>query len=323
MHRSGKTQRARMNRQITWGLVATIKAPVQDILNFAAYHLDLGAHRLHIYLDAPNPEAYPFLKAHPRIKVTTCNEAYWKRRKRKRPPGHQFRQTLNASQAYRRIEADWIGHIDVDEFLWPGSASIAEHLAEVPSSARSARVFAIESLAGHPGAYKMAVPNGPDRDRVLAAIYPNFGIFLKGGFISHTAGKVFARTGLDEVQIRIHNMMIGGNKDPEPHRIAGIDLCHHHAEDWDHWYASYRYRLEKGSYRADLSPAFERVVGGMNTHELLSMIEGEQGKAGLRAFFEEINVQGDGALARLEGAGLVKRRDLGLDAKRRKHFPHF
>lgn len=307
----------------TWGLVATIKAPAAEVLNFAAYHLELGAHRLHIYLDAPNPGAYPLLKAHPRIKVTTCDDAYWKRRKRPRPPGHQFRQTLNATQAYRRIEADWIGHIDVDEFLWPGPVSVAAHLAGAPAAAKSARVFAIEALATRPGTYKVAVPNGPERDRLLATVYPNFGIFLKGGFMSHTVGKVFARTGLENVQLRIHNLMIDGEKDPAPHIVDGMELCHHHAEDWDHWYGAYRYRLEKGSYRADLSPAFERILGGMNTHELLSMIEAEEGEAGLRAFFDEMNAVGDGAFERLQTAGLARRRTLDLEAKRRKHFPGF
>ena len=42
----------------TWGIVSTIKAPAKDILTFAAYHLDLGAHRVYIYLDAPDTRAF-------------------------------------------------------------------------------------------------------------------------------------------------------------------------------------------------------------------------------------------------------------------------
>ena len=61
-----------------WGVVATIKAPAQDVLRFAAYHLDLGAHRLFIYLDEPNPEAYAPLKNHSKVRVFSCDDAFWK-----------------------------------------------------------------------------------------------------------------------------------------------------------------------------------------------------------------------------------------------------
>jgi hypothetical protein len=61
-----------------WGVVATILAPTLDVLRFAAYHLDAGAHRLFIYLDDPESDAYALLKAHPKIRVHQCNDAHWK-----------------------------------------------------------------------------------------------------------------------------------------------------------------------------------------------------------------------------------------------------
>ena len=49
----------------TWGLAATIKAPVAETLHFAAYHIEAGAHRLYIYLDPDYANAdsarYPWL----------------------------------------------------------------------------------------------------------------------------------------------------------------------------------------------------------------------------------------------------------------------
>ena len=103
-----------------WGLVATILSPTVDVLRFVAFHLDAGAHRLYIYLDDPDAEVHDILKAHSKIRVQKCNDAYWKKLGAKRPAKHQVRQTANATRAYnRKVEVDWLTHIDVDEFIVP------------------------------------------------------------------------------------------------------------------------------------------------------------------------------------------------------------
>src|SRR6056297_2395339 len=105
--------------QPTWGLVATIKADTTAILNFAAHHLDLGAHRVHVYLDAPAPHAFAALKAHPKCRVTLCDATYWDRRG-KRPDTHQPCQSTCGRFCRQWVALiDWRAHIDVDEFLWP------------------------------------------------------------------------------------------------------------------------------------------------------------------------------------------------------------
>ena len=76
---------------LRWGLVAKILAPTSDILRFVAYHLEAGAHRLYIYLDDPEADAYAPLKAHPKIRVQKCDDAYWAKVGGKRPTKHQVR----------------------------------------------------------------------------------------------------------------------------------------------------------------------------------------------------------------------------------------
>lgn len=103
-----------------WGLVATILSPTVDVLRFVAFHLDAGAHRLYIYLDDPDAEVHYILKARSKIRAQKCNDAYWKKLGAKRPAEHQVRQTTNATHAYnRKVEVDWLTHIDVDEFIVP------------------------------------------------------------------------------------------------------------------------------------------------------------------------------------------------------------
>jgi len=308
-----------------WGLVATIKAPATEILDFAAYHLDRGAHRLYLYLDEPNPQAYPTLKAHPKIRVTTCDDAYWNRMGKKRPSKHQSRQTFNATRTYARPpEVDWLIHIDVDEFLWPDSppdTSVADNLGALPAKIQCARIRPVESLSGDGTAFKGFVDSGPERTKVINRIYPQFGRHVKGGFLSHLAGKMFVRTGMDQLTVKIHNVFLGDDMNPNAIELDDLMLCHCHATSWDQWIAAYHFRLEKGSYRSELAPNAPRDQGGMSIHEVLSAIEADSGEAGLRDFYGEFCADTPELRARLDAEGLLRLCDLQLDTKRRKHFP--
>ncbi|MGI9368936.1 MAG: glycosyltransferase family 2 protein [Ruegeria sp.] len=305
--------------QPTWGVVATIRATPPEILRFAAHHLDLGAHRLFLYFDEVTPAAET-LARHPRIRVTTCDSEYWKRRKRPRPQKHQVRQTLNASHAYRRGQVDWLTHIDVDEFLWPDS-TIAGALSNLPDTANLARVRSVEALSGTDNAYKAFIPAGPHREKLVQEIYPRFGAFVKGGFLSHVAGKVFLRTGLPDIEFRLHNAFQSGQMIRDGIELTQVDLCHHHGHDWADWIAKYRYRLTNGSYRADLAPNTARERGGLTMHELLTTIEADGGESGLRQFFDELSAADPQVRKHLAARDMIRYRDLQLAEKVRKHFP--
>ena len=194
---------------IRWGLVATVLAPTSEILKFAAYHLEAGAHRLYLYLDDPNCDAYPILKAHPKIRVQRCDDAYWKKARGQRPVKHQVRQSHNATHAYhRKREVDWMAHIDVDEFV-VSQQNIGTSLAQLADKTDCARMRPMEQLAGSELHFKKFIPGGPDRNPLVEKIYPEFGKYVKGGFLSHLAGKLFVRTGIDDLNWRIHNIFLG------------------------------------------------------------------------------------------------------------------
>ncbi|WP_244614833.1 glycosyltransferase family 2 protein [Pukyongiella litopenaei] len=298
-------------------MVATIKASPRAILDFAAYHLDLGAHRIYLYLDAPNP-AREVLGAHPKLRVTECDDRWWRRRGG-RPNKHQVRQSVNATHAYaRRAEVDWLAHIDVDEFLAPG-ASVAAALAALPPGTLTARMRPMEALAGSEGMFKAFIPPGPERRPTVARLYPNFGTFVTGGFLSHVAGKVFLRTGLDGIAFRIHNAFQGDVMNPgEAEAGEALALCHRHAGDWEAWIAAFQYRLDRGAYRAELPPA---AKNGATLHALLDRIARSEGEAGLRAFFDEVAAASPELVTRLRREGLLREIDLNLQARREKHFP--
>lgn len=307
----------------TWGITATILAPADEILRFAAFHLEAGAHRVYLYLDAENPVAFDALKGHPKIRVTTCDAAWWGQKASGRPNKHQVRQTVNATHAYhRKTEVDWLIHIDVDEFLI-SDQPIADTLLDTPADILVARVRPMEALAGDNTALKGFIPAGPARHTIVQELYPTYGTQLNGGFLSHLAGKVFVRTGLPDIRIQIHNAF---QRNAE---IKGIDLpqdtlalAHFHAKTWDAWLAAYRFRLTKGSYRAALGPNKPRDKGGLSMHELFMSIEQDSGEDGLRAFFNEVCADTPALRARLHTHGFLRRATLDLDAAVSRHFPN-
>src|SRR5690554_3668426 len=314
-----------MRQAITWGLVATIKAPCEDILNFVAHHLEIGAHRIHVFLDEDSPDARRALAAHPGCTVTLTDDGYWAGH-RKRPKKHQARQTLNATRAYRSGPGvDWLAHIDVDEFLHPAGASVADQLAALPQNARTARVRPIEALAapesgGTPEWFKGCDPRQSPRNAQTQEIYPTYGALLNGGFLSHVAGKIFVRTGQEGVSLRIHNAFDLDGAIPNDHDLTQTRLCHFHAPSWEEWRRSYEYRLASGSYRPDLKGT-PSIPTTMNA--LFHAIENEGGETALRAFYDEVCTATPVLRARLEEYGLLHRIDLDLTAKRTRHFPEF
>ncbi|WP_245220401.1 MULTISPECIES: glycosyltransferase family 2 protein [unclassified Ruegeria] len=304
----------------TWGVVSMVRGPTEDVLRFVAYHLDLGAETIYIYLDEPNQRTFEALKAHPSVCVQVCDDAYWQKLKRTRPDKHQVRQSVNATYAYRDTHLDWLAHIDVDEFLW-SPTPISDVLREVPDKVHAARVRPIEALAGGDDLYKAHVPQSPARTELIEMLYPNYGAFVLGGFLSHVQGKLFARTGLKRLSFRIHNLFQNGKLLPCKYELVQVDLCHRHAPDWDHWIAHYPFRMDRGSYQAGMAPNAPREMGGLNKNELLSWIESEHGEDGLRAFFNEMSGADPDVRARLKQNGLIRHRALNLDEKLAKHFP--
>ena len=316
-----------------WGLVATIKAPARDVLDFAAYHLDLGAHHLFIYLDNENPKAQVALEAHPNVTVTRTNGDYWQETLGRKPAKHQLRQTRNATHAYTRAgEAglDWLGHIDVDEFLCPTN-DMGAALSALPGTINAARVAPAEALAteGQPGLDPSAIyckawePDSARRQALETAIYPTYGSYLRGGFISHTQGKSFLRTGLAPLTFKIHRAMRGEDEVGPSCFLDGVDLCHRHIKSWQDWQKSFAYRHDKGSYRAELKSIRPAIEGGLSLHHLFNLFLQEGGETALRAFFDEICLARPDHIDALNAYGLLRIFHLDLDEKRERHFPHW
>ncbi len=307
-----------------WGIVTTTNAEQQKVLEFAAWHLELGADRLFIYLDAPDPETQGVLNAHPKIRAIHTDAAWWEKRNR-RPVKHQVRQCANARHANnQKPDVDWLAHIDVDEFLIPDQ-TVAEVLANLPKDAFCARVRPIEALAPaerdpeNPRYFKTFHLDPKLRQAATDRSFPKWSEHLSGGFLSHVAGKLFFRTGHKGLDIKIHNVIRDDVQNPGMVELSQITLAHFHADSWDHFIQAYRFRLERGSYRADLKPQVKRDRS-MSLHDLFQTIEADGGEAALRQFYEDVATATPSLRAALDKEGLLRQIDFQPKALLSKHF---
>lgn len=298
--------------RLRWGLVSTIKAPLPQIAQFAAHHLELGADSLHIYLDEPNQKTAAFLAQHPRIRVVQCDDAYWTSLGKPRPDTHQNRQGANASRTLQSKDngLHWLGHIDVDEFILT-AAPMSEVLSRVPSDKAALRLPVIEALApksGTPSHFKLPPGMVGQSKGVLQDIYPTFGMHLNAGFLSHTVGKIIGRTHIPKTRMNIHALRRNGARINDVARADGVYLAHFHTINWDQFRKHLDFRMTKGSYRT------KRDGQDLSLGEMLRFVQDEEGETGLWLFYDEVCADTPRLRDRLAQHNMLKTHHFDLNA---------
>ncbi|MEL7090900.1 MAG: glycosyltransferase family 2 protein [Pseudomonadota bacterium] len=293
--------------KLRWGIVSTVKAPVDQIARFLAHHLDLGAHRILVHLDVPDAQIAQTL-AHKRVQFVQCDAAYWDGRPDRTTATHQMRQLFNASRVYRATRLHWLAHVDVDEYLLP-PAPIPELLAAAPSEATHIEVSPVEMMActGDPHHFKRFT-----KKPLRRIIFPEFGEYAPGGFIGTESPKCIARTGLDGVKLGIHALRYQGDKLDTGVEMPGLELGHAHAPDYDTFRRHIAYRLDKGSYH-------DRQGKPNKMGHLIRMLMAE-GEDALRAFYDELNAPTPERLDLLRAHEKLRTETLDLEAKVARHF---
>lgn len=117
----------------TVGIVTTLKAPLDEVLRFVNYHLNIGVDHLFLFFDDPNDPAISLLKKYRTVTCIRCDAAYWASRGVTRSDVVVLRQTENATlalQMARDLGLTWLAHIDGDELLY-SVMGLKSALAEV------------------------------------------------------------------------------------------------------------------------------------------------------------------------------------------------
>ena len=221
---------------VSWGLVATVKAPEDQVLAFIAHHLSLGAARLWIYFDDPDDPAFARVAALPRVTATRCTPMYWAMRGG-RDDRHQNRQIRNARHAQRTCTLDWLGHIDVDEFLH-APRPVADILGQVPAEVPNLMMDAFEAMHDPDlpddifTARHFRGPLRHQHDALRRAILGPLADVVTAGNIGHTNGKTFCRPAVKGLSLRIHQVTIHKERLNTPFD-PDLRVLHFHAQDQD------------------------------------------------------------------------------------------
>lgn len=294
--------------KLRWGIVSTVKAPLREVAEFIAYHLDLGAHRIHIHLDDPNPALAERL-AHHKVRFTQCDDAYWAGKSDRARATHEMRQVFNATRMYRITQLDWLAHIDVDEFILTRDP-VADLLASVDANCSHVALEPVEMMDS-PGTLHHFKRYGSVEERAI--IYPQFGPLVRGGFIGTASPKIIARRGLDDIRFGIHALRLRGDVVQGGGTLPGVELGHAHAPDFDTFKRHMTYRLDKGSYRD------RNGQPNAKGHLIRALLEDPDPNA-LRRFHAELCVPTPERLDLLAAHDMLRTERLDLDAKVRRFF---
>jgi hypothetical protein len=286
-----------------WGLVATVRAPEDQVLAFVAHHLSLGAARIWLYFDDPEDPAYPAVAAIHRVTATRCSEAHWQALGG-RHDKHQSRQRQNAKHAMKQCRLPWIGHIDVDEFLHPARpvSDILDGLSAETLALRLEPFEAMHDPALADDIFTARQFRGTLNDNDAALRPLVLGMFqtvVPQGMLSHQVGKSFCRTGVKGVNLRLHAVFrrkdrINADFHPD------LPLLHFHAQDQTAWLAALPFRLTRGAYQYNPDLQAHLAAGPL---------------AAIRAFYKGTQTLTAEQADLLEAAGRLITADLGLRAK--------
>lgn len=290
----------------SWSLVATVKAPEDKVLAFAAHHLSLGADHLWLYFDDPDQPIPDPLAHHPRVTVTLCDAAHWTRVGKARPPQHQNRQTQNARFTYReKVSSDWIVHIDVDEFILT-PRPIAAILDETPAETIAMKLEPFEAMHDPllpDDIYTSREFRGALRHehwpRRRAALGP-YRKVIRDGMLSHTVGKVIYRTRVPGLLPRLHAVMVNKEFVKTPDWHPEMQLLHFHSQDKAAWLAAVPFRMTKGAYQ--FRPELQAFLA-------------ESGPEDIDRFYRRTQILSVDLRDALVKVGRVILADLGLRAK--------
>lgn len=289
-----------------WGICSTVKAPTEQVLAFVAHHLDLGARRIWLYFDDPADPAADALTGIERVTVTRCDAAHWRSVCSRRPDKHQNRQTRNMQRTYAKTRLPWLAHIDVDEFLLP-TRPIRDLLDALPPETILLPMAPWEALhdptladdiftARHFRAGMRGGMHSENRRQVFGPLAP----LLPLGVLSHAVGKCFFRTGIADLEPRLHGAFQHGERLPNGAFAPEIALLHFHAEDPARWKDRLQFRLTLGAYQ--FNPNLQAHLMAAD-------------EAGIDAFFSAVQQPGAATLKFMREIDVLIETDLALRAK--------
>ncbi|MCW8843208.1 MAG: glycosyltransferase family 2 protein [Rhodobacteraceae bacterium] len=252
----------------TWATVTTAAEPTALLLAFVAHHIEVGASEIFIYLDRTNPEFEDIVAAYDQVKVFHADAKGWRvlHGGVRRPKGIVRRQYANARDAQVKTTADWLFHVDIDEFI-VNTPLLQKFLSRLPRRVWSTtlpvaeRVFegedTSETVFG--GVFRTRISTA-EAANLVEAVYGESAAYLKKGLCGHNLGKAGVRVG-SPAQLRLHTVDLpeGESERKRKRRFTEVGLLHFDAWSYEGWLAKVQ-RLGRANIGSDQRGAMVKAV---------------------------------------------------------------
>lgn len=203
-----------------WSVVTTVKASKELVDFFINYYLEIGAHKIHLYLDDPKDSFIKDSYNNEKVIFHICDDNYWgvdyKFKNLKyagRSDAVERRQEHNVIHATKFFpETKWMLCVDIDELIY-SKRDIDSVLEEIPDNVYSLRLKPYEAiyLNKPPRSVEDVFSTNYFKHREKRCdthfwnrIYPK-GFIHKDGLFGHITGKSFFRTDEPQKWPALHN----------------------------------------------------------------------------------------------------------------------
>ena len=254
---------------VRWGTVTLTNDPTPLLLAFAAHHLRQGAAEVNLCLDIPNPEFTALAVRQPRIRVWTCDGAFWKTANGGvRPEDVRARQICVAQHVFRHTGCDWLAHIDSDEYM-VRVKQITRFLASRPPEVLAVSLPNAERVEWRGVAPRQVLgglfrkPFAHGEEARAATIYgETAAAWLHRGFSGYAEGKSFYRVGAP-IAPGLHQPLPRQDWVNNPARqvFSRIGLLHFDSYTQAHWRRKLWARVVKGVMQEKDNPGRRRQIG--------------------------------------------------------------
>ncbi len=222
----------------SWSVICFANEEPEHLKAFVAWHLGLGAEKIHLMLDNPDPGIVDMFSHLPQVDARAFPPSYWPKPTDKAEVGRQDRHNALSTLAYHEVTSDWAIHIDVDEFLFP-SGPVDTLLDQIPRDHPAIRIYAADRLL--PDGYThwasdfYRMPTSERYPDWLGEIY-DFPDQFMFGLRGHSNGKLFIRAGQTGLKLMSHRIALDA---PIPIKKSkygdAFTLLHMFVFDYEHY----------------------------------------------------------------------------------------
>ncbi len=230
-------------------MVTTLKADLDRVKQFVAYHRHLGVDEMMLFFDDPTDPAIGEIQHRPGVTAIACDEQYWRDLEGSRPDVVQARQVANVNSVLRtrRDEFDWLIHIDSDELVH-APQGLAKTLKDEGAELSLLQMPVLEAIPADPDdedpfrstrLFRRHRPKLAEQARQLGAASGFRGrTFLRG----HAEGKPVVHLDGTVTRMKIHRAIEYDEARFKRGVSSNIRVLHYDAGSFRDWCAKWRNR---------------------------------------------------------------------------------